>query len=96
MITPYEVTYIIKPTLDEAEVEACIERISNQLTELGGAIKNVEPMGRRRLAYEIDDLREGYYVTMNFSSEPAPMKELERQLKLNERIVRSLIIRLDD
>lgn len=95
MSTAYEVTYIVKPSLEDTDVEACIERISKQLTDLGGEVKQVEPMGRRRLAYEINDVREGYYVTMTFASDVAPMKELERQLKLNEDIMRSLFIKLE-
>jgi small subunit ribosomal protein S6 len=53
-------------------------------------------MGKRRLAYEIDDVREGYYVVMKFRSDPDGAKELERQMRLNENVLRALVIRADD
>ena len=53
-------------------------------------------MGKRRLAYEIDDTREGYYVVMKFKSDAAQAKELERQMRLSEDVMRALLIRLDD
>ena len=95
--TDYEVTYIIRPTLEEAEVEARIEQLSQLLQNNGGeVVGEIEKMGKRRLAYEIDDVREGYYVVMKFKSEPAAAKELERQMRLNEDVMRALLINLND
>ena len=94
--TDYEVTYIIRPTLEEAEVEARIEQLSQLLQNNGGeVVGEIEKMGKRRLAYEIDDVREGFYVVMKFKSEPAAAKELERQMRLNEDVMRALFIKLD-
>ena len=56
---------------------------------------DVERLGKKRLAYEIKDVREGNYVVMQFKSEPAASKELERQLKLHEDVLRALVVRLD-
>lgn len=96
-VTDYEVTYIIRPTLEEAEVDARIEQLSAQLQTNGGeVVGEIEKMGKRRLAYEIDDVREGYYVVMKFKSEPAAAKELERQMRLNEDVMRALLINLND
>jgi small subunit ribosomal protein S6 len=95
--TDYEVTYIIRPTLEEAEVEARIEQLSQLLQNNGGeVVGEIEKMGKRRLAYEIDDVREGFYVVMKFKSEPAAAKELERQMRLNEDVMRALLINLND
>ena len=95
--TDYEVTYIIRPTLEEAEVEARIEQLSQLLQNNGGeVVGEIEKMGKRRLAYEIDDVREGYYVVMKFKSDAAQAKELERQMRLNEDVMRALLINLND
>ncbi len=91
--TDYEVTYIIRPTLEESEMDAKVEQISKILKDnRGELVGDVEKMGKRRLAYEIGDSREGYYVVMKFRSEPAAAKELERQLRLDENVMRALLI----
>ncbi len=96
-MTDYEVTYIIRPNLEETEVDARVETIATALKNNGGEIVGeIEKMGKRRLAYEINDVREGYYVVMKFKSEAAPAKELERQLRLNEDVMRQLLINLTD
>ncbi len=94
MATDYEVTYIVRPNLEEADVDTRVEAIAEALRTNGGEVGEIEKMGKRRLAYEIDDMREGYYVVMKFKSEAAQAKELERQLRLNENVMRQLIINL--
>ena len=91
----FEVTYILRPTLDEAEVEQRANAIGEIVKNQGGEVTNVERLGRKRLAYEIKDVREGFYVVMQFRSDPAVSKELERQLKLHEDVLRALVVRLD-
>ena len=74
-----------------------IDTLADPLLALGLAlVGEIEKMGKRRLAYEIDDTREGYYVVMKFKSEAAQAKELERQMRLSEDVMRALLIRLDD
>ncbi len=94
MTTAYEVTYIVRPNLEEADVDQRVEQIAEGLRSNGGEVGEIEKMGKRRLAYEIDDVREGYYVVMKFKSEAAQAKELERQLRLNENVMRQLVINL--
>ena len=96
MTTDYEVTYIVRPNLEEADVDARVDAIAEQLKTNGGEPGEIEKMGKRRLAYEIDDVREGYYVVMKFKSDAAQAKELERQLRLNEDVMRQLLINLND
>jgi small subunit ribosomal protein S6 len=97
MSVDYEVTYIIKPTLEETDVDERVAAIAAGLTANGGeVVGEVEKLGKRRLAYEIDDVREGYYVVMKFKSNAAASKELERQMRLNEDVMRALVIRLSD
>ena len=95
-MTDYEVTYIMRPTLEESEIETRVEQIAEALRNNGAAVGEIEKMGKRRLAYEIADVREGYYVVMKFQSEPPAAKELERQLRLNEDVLRELLINLND
>jgi small subunit ribosomal protein S6 len=91
----YEVTYIMRPSLEESEVEERANAIGEILKSQGGQVMSVERLGKKRLAYEIKDVREGNYVVMQFRSDPAASKELERQLKLHEDVLRALVVRLD-
>jgi len=95
MTVPYEITSILKPTLDETELAAAIQRVTDQLATQGGTLIHLEQLGRRRLAYEIDDLREGYYIIYTFTLDADQISEFERRLKLNDTVIRSLIIRLE-
>jgi small subunit ribosomal protein S6 len=94
-MTEYEVTYILRPSLEESEVEQRASAIAEIVKGQGGEVVAVERLGKKRLAYEINDVREGNYVVMQFKSEPAVSKELERQLKLHEDVLRGLVVRLD-
>jgi small subunit ribosomal protein S6 len=97
MAIDYEVTYILKPSLEEADIDARVAALAGVLTNNGGeVVGEIEKMGKRRLAYEIDDTREGFYVVMKFKSDAAQAKELERQMRLSEDVMRALLIRLDD
>jgi small subunit ribosomal protein S6 len=94
-MTHYEVTYILRPTLEESEVEQRANAIAEIVKGQGGDVLGIERLGKKRLAYEIKDVREGNYVVMQFQSEPAASKELERQLKLHEDVLRALVVKLD-
>ncbi len=92
----YESIYIIRPTVEEEGIKALVERFSNLIVQEGGQVDNVDEWGKRRLAYPIDDLREGYYVLMNFTAEPDVPQELERVYKITDDILRYLTIREDE
>jgi small subunit ribosomal protein S6 len=95
--TNYEVTYILRPHLEEADAEAQVTHIADQLRQTGGEVDGeIERQGKRRLAYEIGDAREGFYVVMRFKSDAAQAKELERLLRLNENVIRALLIRREE
>ena len=94
-VNQYEVTYILRPSLEEADVTARAETVAEIIKTQGGEIVYTEMLGKKRLAYEIDDLREGHYVVTGFKSTGVASKELERQMKLNEDIMRHLVIALD-
>ncbi len=95
MAVDYEVTYILRPNLEEAEVAERSNGIAEQLKGNGGEILSSELVGKKRLAYEINDVREGIYTVMRFRSTTEAAHELERQLGLNEDVMRALLIKLD-
>lgn len=92
----YEIMYVLKADMDEETTEATIERIEGVITGQGGTIDNVDRWGKRRLAYEIRDLRDGYYVVTKFKGESSVASELDRVLKLTDAVLRHVIIREDD
>ena len=94
-MTVYEVTYILRPSLEDGEVDERATAIAEIVKGRGGEVSGTERLGKKRLAYEINDVREGHYVVMQFKSEAGVSKELERQLKLHEDVLRALIVRLD-
>ena len=96
MATDYEITYILRPSLEETEVVERATAIAEGVKTRGGeVVGELEQHGKRRLAYEIDDVREGYYVVMKFKSEATASKELERLMRLNDDVMRALFIKLE-
>ena len=87
----YEVMYIINPNLTEEETAGMVEKFK-ALVEANGTLEELEEMGKRKLAYEINYLTEGYYVLMKFTSGPEFPAELDRILGITEGILRRLIV----
>lgn len=87
----YETMYIISPTVDEEQVKALVEKFNNLISE-HGEIEKVEEWGRKKLAYEVQDQKEGYYVLLYFKANPEFPTELERNFKINENILKYLIL----
>ena len=92
----YEAMYIINASLEEDALKTKVEKFSNLVTSNGGVIAKVDEMGKRKLAYEIDKKNDGFYVLMKFSSEPTFIAELERIYRIDENIVKYLVISLGD
>lgn len=95
MSVDYEVVYILRPNLEENEVGERTASIADQLKSNGGEILTSETLGKKRLAYEIKDVREGIYAMIRFRSNAETAHELERQLGLNEDVMRALLTKLD-
>jgi small subunit ribosomal protein S6 len=91
----YELMVILDPNLEERTVQPSLETYLNVVRKDGGSVDNVEVWGRRRLAYEIDKNAEGIYAVVSLQAEPATVKELDRQLTLNESVLRTKVIRPD-
>ncbi|MGQ9602682.1 MAG: 30S ribosomal protein S6 [bacterium] len=92
----YETVFILDPKLDEKQVSSEIDRVKNLITNFDGDIVDVEQAGKKKLAYEIDGNREGYYILIRFKSSPSSISELEQSYRLNERVLRHVIIRVAD
>ena len=86
----YELMYIINPNLSEEETAAVVEKFK-ALVEQNGTLEEMEEMGKRKLAYEINYISEGYYVLMKFTSAPDFPAELDRILGITDGVIRSLI-----
>ncbi len=95
MAVDYEVTYILRPNLEENEVTERTNAVTELLKNNGGEVVSTEILGKKRLAYEVNDVREGIYAVMRFRSSGDAAHELERQLGLNEDVMRALLIKLD-
>ncbi|MTD58696.1 30S ribosomal protein S6 [Amycolatopsis pithecellobii] len=89
----YEVMVILDPTLDERTVAPTLDTFLNVIRTSGGSVEKVDVWGRRRLAYEIKKHAEGIYALLDVNSEPAAVKELDRQLSLQENILRTKVVR---
>ena len=92
----YEIMYIIRPNIEEEARKEVIERFNNVLTDNGATIDKVDEMGSRRLAYEINDFRDGYYVVINFKGDQNAVNEFDRQAKFSDDIIRHIVIRVDE
>ena len=91
----YELMVILDPNLEERTVQPSLDTYLNVVRNDGGSVDNVDVWGRRRLAYEIDKNAEGIYAVVSLQAEPATVKELDRQLTLNESVLRTKVIRTD-
>ncbi|HEX8779696.1 MAG TPA: 30S ribosomal protein S6 [Nocardioides sp.] len=91
----YEVMVILDPSLDERTIEPSLDKYLNVIRKDGGTVDSVDVWGRRRLAYEIQKNAEGVYAVIKLQAEPATVKEFDRQLGLNESILRTKVMRPD-
>lgn len=92
----YEILYILQADLEESVIKELIEKVNGLVTQNGGEIESVKEWGKRRLQFEINDMREGYYVEVNFAGTPEVIKELDRVIKITDGFMRHMIVRKDD
>lgn len=89
----YDILYILKPTLDEAEITAQTEKYAAVVTNGGGEVEKVDKWGIKRFAYPINFKNEGFYVLMTFTSAPEVSKEIERQMGISDDVFRFMTTR---
>ncbi len=87
----YEMTVIFKPNLEEETRNAGLERIYDAI-KANGTVGEVEEWGQRKLAYEINYIREGHYVLINFEADPTTITEIERRAKIQDQIIRYMVV----
>jgi small subunit ribosomal protein S6 len=92
----YENLFIVKPDATEEEIDHLVDQMSKSVTTGGGTIDKVDKWGKRRLAYRIDKNREGSYVLMQFTAEPATVKEFERRLRVQDSVIKFITVRIDE
>lgn len=92
----YELLYVLRPDLTDEEVQGNREKFNALITNNGGEIVKVDEMGKRRLAYEIQDLKEGVYTVVNFTGTNDTVNELDRVIKITEDVIRFLIVKEDE
>ncbi len=93
ILNKYETLFIIDATIDEEATAGVVDKFK-ALIEANGSIDNVDVWGKRKLAYPINDMNDGYYVLINFTAEPAFVAELERIYNISEDVIRSIVIKL--
>ena len=89
----YEAMYIVTPEMEDEAIKGVIEKFSGIITANGGEIEKTDEWGRKKLAYPIDYKNEGYYVLVNFAAAPELPRELERNFRNDESILRYMVVR---
>ena len=92
----YELVFIVSPEVGDEGVQATVDRVHNAVQDRGGAVKEVDQWGKRRLAYPIKRQVEGFYVVTQMSIEPTEVRALEGSLDLAEDVLRHLVTRLEE
>jgi small subunit ribosomal protein S6 len=92
----YEALVIVQNDLEDEQKEQVLARITNAITAGGGEVLDINKWGTKRFAYEIDYKREGYYVLINFASDVAVPKEIERQVKITPELTRVMILKKEN
>jgi small subunit ribosomal protein S6 len=92
----YETMYVLKPDLEAEQTAELVSKYQSLVTEHGGEIVQLQELGKRRMAYEIDSYREGFYVLMQFNADTDFTKELERVLRIDDNVLRYLTVRVGE
>ena len=88
--------FIVRPDVEEADLDKLIEGFSANVTSGGGEVKSVEKMGRRRLAYTVRKFNDGFYVLLNVAAAGSLITEIERRLRVSEQVIKFITVRMDE
>jgi len=88
--------FIVRPDVEEADLDKLIEGFSGNVTSGGGEVKTVEKMGRRRLAYTVRKFNDGFYILLNVAADGPVIAELERRLRVSEQVIKFITVRMDE
>jgi small subunit ribosomal protein S6 len=92
----YEIMFIVRPDVEEAELDKLIETFSGYVTGGGGTVKTTEKMGRRRLAYTVKKFNDGFYVLLVVDAPASLISEIERRLRVSEQVIKFITVRMDE
>ena len=92
----YELMFIVRPDMTEEDQDKLIANLEGQVGTAGGAVKSVERMGKRRLAYLVRRFQDGIYILMTLEGDGAMVKEVERRLRVTEPVIKFLTVRVDE
>ena len=92
----YELLFFVAPTISDEDRVAVMKRIETTIAEGAGKVDNVDEWGKRKLAYEINGLTDGDYTLVNFHADPQNVAELDRVLRINDDVVRHMIVKRED
>lgn len=92
----YEIMFIVRPDVEEADLDKLIEGFSTHVTNGGGEVKAVEKMGRRRLAYTVRKFNDGLYVLLTIAAAGSLIAEIERRLRVSEQVIKFITVRMDE
>jgi small subunit ribosomal protein S6 len=92
----YEIMFIVRPDVEEADLDKLIEGFSANVTNGGGEVKSVEKMGRRRLAYTVRKFNDGFYVLLTIAAAGSLITEIERRLRVSEQVIKFITVRMDE
>ena len=96
MMRKYETIFILHPSLDEEAVKANIEKFKGVIENGGGTIENVDFWGKRKLAYEIAKVNEGFYTLINFEANTELPKELDRVFRITDSVIRHIVVKQEN
>ena len=91
----YELVLVLKPELTDEAQDGFLQKVARWLTEKGGTVAQTDKWGRKKLAYPLRQFMEGVYVLTRFSAEPPLVREVEKNLRLSEEVLRHLVVRIE-
>ena len=92
----YEIMFIVRPDVEEADIDKLVEGFEHTITAGGGEVKSAEKMGRRRLAYTVRKFNDGFYVLLTVIAPGSLIAEIERRLRVSEPVIKFITVRIDE
>ncbi len=92
----YEVMFIVRPDVEDADIDKIIETFSGYITDGGGTVKSAEKWGRRRLAYTVQKFNDGFYILLIAEAPASLISEIERRLRVSEQVIKFITVRTDE
>jgi small subunit ribosomal protein S6 len=92
----YEVMFIVRPDIEDADVDKLIAGLEQTITNGGGTLRSTEKLGRRKLAYTVRKFNDGFYILLNVAAAGSLITEIERRLRVSEQVIKFITVRMDE